>query len=68
MYFIQMLLDYMIVKELYVKKFWKVDDYKEDFLKLGKFVFNVFNQGFFFMSYSELFDDLIKKLIDVGLF
>lgn len=37
-----MLLDYMIVKELYVKKFCKVDDYKEDFLKLGKFVFDVF--------------------------
>ena len=68
MHFIQMLLDHMTAKEPHAKKFRKVDDYKEDLLKLGKLAFNALNQGSLSMSHSELPDDLTKKLIDVGLF
>ena len=69
MHFIQMLLDHMTAKEPHAKKFRKVDDYKEDLLKLGKLAFDALKQGSLSMCYSELPDDILtKKLIEVGLF
>ena len=67
--FIQTLLNHLIEKDADSRQVRKVDDYKEELCKLGKFAFSALLQDNFSFHVSELPDNILStKLIEVGLF
>ena len=66
--FIQTLFDHMTEKEANTGSFRKVDDYKEELSKLGKLAFDALLHDSLFLRVGELPDDVLKNLIEAGLF